>query len=161
MVIAELLFRLTGPEASRVAPVADQTNASISPHSTEPDTDMWEHHLEQQVERNQQIDSTERDQLIMARRRRGLFKEQGMRIERRCRISLVETTVHFCASHSKPWRDSNDEERKDGENGLPLAPSIDHLSDGGFISFEGSGELIVSPVAHNPSLERMGVITNV
>jgi len=31
------------------------------------------------------------------------------------------------------------------------------LLDKGFISFENSGELIISPVAHKPSLERMGV----
>jgi putative restriction endonuclease len=35
--------------------------------------------------------------------------------------------------------------------------SIDHLFDRGFISFETGGRLLVSPVAHGPSLERMGV----
>ena len=35
--------------------------------------------------------------------------------------------------------------------------STDHLFDRGFISFEGDGRLLVSPVAHAPSLERMGV----
>jgi hypothetical protein len=29
----------------------------------------------------------------------------------------------------------------------------------GFISFENSGELIISPVTHRPSLQRMGVPT--
>jgi hypothetical protein len=83
-----------------------------------------------------------------------------MRIEHRCRITLVENPAHLRASHSKPWRDSNDEERLDGENDLLLTPSIDHLFDRGFISFEDSGELIVSPVTHKPSLERMGVVTD-
>jgi hypothetical protein len=51
-------------------------------------------------------------------------------------------------------------ERLDGENGLLLTPSIDHLFDRGFIiSFQNNGELIVSPVAYTPSLERMGVST--
>jgi putative restriction endonuclease len=40
-----------------------------------------------------------------------------------------------------------------------LTPSIDHLFDRGFIGFEDSGDLIVSPVAHLPSLQRMGVET--
>jgi len=40
-----------------------------------------------------------------------------------------------------------------------LAPSIDHLFDRGFIGFEDSGDLIVSPVAHRQSLQRMGVET--
>ena len=62
-------------------------------------------------------------------------------------------------SHCKPWRDSNNEERLDGENGLLLTPSIDHLFDKGFIGFEDSGRLIISPVAHRPSLQKMGVET--
>ena len=45
------------------------------------------------------------------------------------------------------------------ENGLLLTPSIDHLFDRGFIGFEDSGRLIISPVAHRPSLARMGIET--
>jgi len=46
-----------------------------------------------------------------------------------------------------------------GDNGLLLTPSIDHLFDRGFIGFEDNGELIISPVAHRASLERMGIET--
>ena len=61
------------------------------------------------------------------------------------------------ASHVQPWRDSSNEQRLDGENGLLLTPTVDHLFDKGFISFEDSGQLIVSPVADPKSLQRMGV----
>jgi hypothetical protein len=81
------------------------------------------------------------------------------RIESRCRITGVENPVHLVASHCKPWRDSTNEERLDGENGLLLTPSIDHLFDRGFIGFEDNGKLIISPVAHRPSLQRMGIDT--
>ena len=37
---------------------------------------------------------------------------------------------------------------------------MDHLFDRGFISFEDSGLVIVSPVAHAPSLNRMGLATD-
>jgi len=47
----------------------------------------------------------------------------------------------------------------DGENGLLLTPSIDHLFDRGFITFEDSGRLVLSPVADLTSLKRMGVPT--
>jgi hypothetical protein len=43
---------------------------------------------------------------------------------------------------------------------LLLTPTIDHLFDRGFISFENNGELLISPVAHGESLNKMGVITN-
>jgi len=52
------------------------------------------------------------------------------------------------------------QERLNGENGLLLTATIDHLFDRGFISLEDSGVLIISPVAHAPSLNRMGVETN-
>jgi len=82
-----------------------------------------------------------------------------MGIERRCRITGVENPIHLVASHCKPWRDSTNEERLNGENGLLLTPTIDHLFDRGFISFESSGTLIISPVAHLPSLRRIRVDT--
>jgi hypothetical protein len=44
-----------------------------------------------------------------------------------------------------------------GESGLLLTPSIDHLFGRGFIGFEGNGNVIISPVAHRPSLDRMGI----
>jgi hypothetical protein len=57
-------------------------------------------------------------------------------------------------------RDSTNTERLNGENGLLLTPTIDHLFDRGFIGFEGTGNLIISPVAHRPSLARLGIDTN-
>jgi hypothetical protein len=40
-----------------------------------------------------------------------------------------------------------------------LTPRIDHLFDRGFLGFEDSGRLEISPVAHVPSLWRMGIDT--
>lgn len=82
-----------------------------------------------------------------------------MKIERRCRITGVDNPIHLVASHCKPWRDSTNEERLNGENGLLLTRSIDHLFDSGSIGFGDSDRLVISPVAHRPSLERMGVNT--
>lgn len=82
-----------------------------------------------------------------------------MQIERRCRITGVGNPIYLVASHCKPWLDSTNEERLNGENGLLLTPSIDHLFDRGFIGFEDSGRLVISPVAHLPSLQRMGIDT--
>ena len=46
-----------------------------------------------------------------------------------------------------------------GRTDSSLTPSINHLFDRGFFGLRGNGELIVSPVAHRPSLERMGINT--
>lgn len=95
--------------------------------------------------------------IVLARRGQWLFKARVMRIEHACRITGVSREEHLRASHCKPWRDATNEERLDGENGLLLTPTIDHLSDRGFIGFEENGRVIVSPVAHSESLRRMGI----
>ena len=38
-----------------------------------------------------------------------------------------------------------------------LTPSLDHLFDRGFITFENDGRFLISAVAHKESLQRMGV----
>lgn len=121
------------------------------------DLDMWEGRLEQQVAGDLTLPDTDRIALVRARKGQGLFRDRVGHIEKRCRITGVENPVHLVASHCKPWRDATNDERLDGENGLLLTPTIDHLFDRGFIGFEDSGQLIISPIAHRPSLQRMGI----
>ena len=78
-------------------------------------------------------------------------------IEGACRITGVTRVEHLRASHCKPWRDSSNEERLDGANGLLLTPNADHLFDRGFIGFEDNGDVLISPVAHKDSLARLGI----
>jgi hypothetical protein len=154
--LAETLAGLIGAEAQALI-------GSISvgaPMQTNDDLDWWEHRIEDRIGTDTSIPPTDREAIIRARRGQGLFKQRVMEIEQRCRITGVTNPVHLIASHCKPWRDSTNPERLDGENGLLLTPSIDHLFDRGFIGFEDNGTLIVSPVAHKPSLDRMGIDTN-
>jgi hypothetical protein len=118
---------------------------------------LWEEHLEQGIRNDTQIVATEREALVLARRGQGLFRQRVSEIELRCRVTGVDRQEHLRASHCKPWRDCTNSERLDPNNGLMLTPSIDHLFDRGFISFSRDGVLLISPVAHRPSLRRMGV----
>jgi hypothetical protein len=152
--LAEVLVGLIGAEVQPIALAAQD----VKPVSDD-DLDVWEAKLEKQVADNAAIPETERLAIIRARNGQGLFKERVGKIETKCRITGVQNPVHLRASHCKPWRDSNNEERLDGENGLLLTPTIDHLFDRGFIGFEDTGRLIISPVAHGPSLQRMGIDT--
>lgn len=106
---------------------------------------------------DQTLPDTERTAVILARRGQGLFKQRVMQIEQACRITGVSRVEHLRASHCKPWRDSNNLERLDGENGLLLTPNADHLFDRGFISFDDAGDVLISPVAHMDSLARLGL----
>ena len=117
----------------------------------------WED-IEQRRIIDAEIPNTTRQSLIKARIGQGLFKERMItRIERSCRITFVDNPAHLIGSHIKPWRESTNEERLAGSNGLLLTPTADHLFDRGFISFEDSGEVMVSPVADVTSLKRMGL----
>ena len=117
----------------------------------------WEDNLQRRIAANDSVPETTRQALIQARRGQGLFKQNVSAYERECRITHVDNPVHLIASHIKPWREASDEERLSGGNGLLLTPSIDHLFDRGFISFDDDGGVLVSPVADRESLHRMGV----
>jgi len=90
------------------------------------------------------IGPTEKQTLVNARRGQGLFRERVIQLEGKCRVTGVDLVDHLRASHIKPWKMSSDQEKLDGNNGLLLAPHIDHLFDQGFISFSDFGDLIVS-----------------
>jgi putative restriction endonuclease len=120
----------------------------------------WEERESRQISENLQLPETEKQALIKARRGQGLFRQRVAHIERFCRVTHVDQPEHLIASHIKPWRESDNRERLSEVNGLLLTPTIDHLFDRGFISFENGGELLVSPVAHEGSLNKMGIITD-
>jgi len=150
--LAQALIGLIGREVSALAVAA----RDVKPIPAD-DLEMWERTLERQVTNDSSIRETERQALIRARNGQGLFRDRVSKIETKCRVTGVENPVHLVASHCKPWRDSTNEERLNGDNGLLLTPSIDHLFDRGFIGFEDNGKLIISPVAHKRSLQRMGI----
>lgn len=90
------------------------------------------------------IPVTEREQLAKARVGQGLYRSRVELIEAGCRLTGVTDRRFLRASHIKPWSKSDSREKLDGNNGLLLAPHIDHLFDKGFISFEDNGRLLRS-----------------
>ena len=157
-VLASILFSLIGAEVNQVADAGREVSR-IERDSPAPERDIeeWERRIEVAIDTSAAIPETERTALVQARRGQGIFRDNVRSIERACRITHVERMEHLIASHIQPWRDSSNEARLDGENGLLLTPTVDHLFDKGFISFENTGQLIVSPVADPVSLKRMGV----
>ena len=101
---------------------------------------------EQELILDQSVPETEKATLILARRGQGVFRSRVENFERSCRITGVDKPELLIASHIKPWKASNNEERINGHNGLFLSPHVDRLFDSGFISFEDTGEILVSPL---------------
>ena len=153
--LAAVLVDLLGAEARDL--VLGYRVAEEAPITSAIGLVEWEEHELSEVKADTSLPETDRQAIVLARRGQGLFKKRVMKIEHACRITGVNREEHLRASHCKPWRDATNEERLDGENGLLLTPSIDHLFDRGFIAFEDTGQVIVSPVAHRESLLRMGI----
>ena len=93
---------------------------------------------------------------MKARVGQGIFRANVACVEPECRITKVSNPAYLIASHIKPWRHATNEERLSAQNGLLLAPHADFLFDRGFISF-ADGQLLVSPVADEKSLVKLGV----
>lgn len=110
--------------------------------------DKYIEQIEEQEEisaiKDADIQSTEKDQLIKARKGQGKFRKNVEKIEEKCRVTGVKNKNMLIASHIKPWRQSENIERLDGNNGLLLSPHIDKLFDQGWITFSDSGDLICS-----------------
>ena len=156
--LALVLADLLGSEVGALA--RSEAGAESKLFVPNPDIVLWEEHVRKGIEGDATLPETAKEALVLARRGQGLFRKNVQSIEQRCRVTGVDRPEHLRASHCKPWRDSSNEERLDGENGLLLTPSIDHVFDRGFISFRDDGRLLISPVAHQLSLARMGIATD-
>lgn len=89
---------------------------------------------------------TEAEARILARVGQGEFRAHVLaQWDGKCAVTGESVPEVVRASHIKPWRESNDGERLDPDNGLPLIATLDALFDTGLISFGKSGAVIVSP----------------
>jgi HNH endonuclease len=100
---------------------------------------------------------TFREQLVRSRRGQGVFRSNVLLRESHCRVTMVDEPRHLTASHIKPWKNSTDEQRLDGANGLLLSPHIDHLFDEGYITFSKGQELVIVPEVRNTLLDAWGI----
>lgn len=85
------------------------------------------------------VPETQRVQLVKARVGQGLFRSLVLLKHPVCRVTGVADKRLLRASHIKPWKDSDNFERLDGNNGIMLSPHVDALFDQGLMSFEDNG----------------------
>lgn len=100
------------------------------------------------------IEETTKKMLVSSRIGQGLYRNNVLCVEASCRVTGIEDERFLIASHIKPWRDCDNQERLDTENGLMLSPHIDKLFDQGYISFTDEGALLVSPQINPMLLEQ-------
>jgi len=121
--------------------------------------DILEADETRQIIRNPEIPETEKQQLVKARIGQGQFRDQLLSYWRRCCLTGCDLQGVLRASHIKPWRASTNAERLDLFNGLLLSPNMDALFDKGLISFQDTGEIIVSSQLSDSSLKSLGFTT--
>jgi putative restriction endonuclease len=104
-----------------------------------------------------ELQQAEKLELLKARRGQGLYRANLEAIESACRLTGLLDRRHLRAIHIKPWRQSSDEEKLDGCNGLLLSPHLEHLFCRGYISFSDAGELLVSRYLNPAVLDKWGL----
>jgi putative restriction endonuclease len=87
---------------------------------------------------------TEQEQIVVSRIGQGNFRRNVIRLWGSCSVTGLQNVSLLRASHIKPWKDSNNVDRLSPYNGLLLIPDYDFLFDKGYISFNNSGDVLIS-----------------
>jgi len=87
---------------------------------------------------------TEQEQIVVSRLGQGNFRRNVIRLWGSCSVTGLQSVSLLRASHIKPWKDSDNNERLTPYNGLLLIPDYDFLFDRGYISFKNNGTVLVS-----------------
>ncbi|MRT38763.1 HNH endonuclease [Acinetobacter sp. RIT698] len=109
------------------------------------------------IKNNPKIKATEKEQLIKARIGQGNFRKSLIDLWGQCCISHTNLIQVLRASHIKPWKDCNNEERLNKFNGLLLTPNFDVLFDCGLISFSDKGSILISKLLSNDQCKILGI----
>lgn len=102
---------------------------------------------------------TEAERMVVQRVGQNLFRSALLDYwNGRCCVTSLAVPGLLRASHIKPWANcESDDERLDVFNGLLLAPHIDALFDGGWISFSDEGCVLVSDTLPPSARTQLGV----
>lgn len=106
------------------------------------------------------LSTTERDAIVTARVGQGPFRDKLINYWGSCAVTGLSIIELLIASHSKPWKRSNNHERLDHYNGLLLSPNLDKAFDKGFISFRSDRLILISPHLEKEQIESLGINHN-
>lgn len=85
------------------------------------------------------------------------FRTTLLSHEKKCKICGLSNESFLIASHIKPWSVSDKFEKVDTNNGFLLCPHHDKLFDGGYISFQDDGEIIISSLINKNDQSLMNI----
>jgi len=91
-----------------------------------------------------ELKETEKEALIKIRIGQSKFRQNLIKYWKGCSVTNYKDEKLLIASHIKPWKDSDNNEKLDIYNGLLLIPNLDKLFDKGYISFDDKGCILFS-----------------
>ena len=103
--------------------------------------------------------TTEAERLVIQRVGQDLFRAALLDYwQGTCCVTGLAIPSLLRASHIQPWaKCATDEERLDVFNGLLLAPHVDALFDGGWISFSDAGAMVISAALPDVARTQLGI----
>lgn len=112
---------------------------------------------ERAIEEDNELSETEKETLILARRGQGRFRADVINRNKCCPFTGVTDSRLLIASHIKPWRESSNRQRLDGNNGFAFTPTYDRLFDQGYISFNDDKKLLISCKLDKECVKALGL----
>lgn len=101
---------------------------------------------------------TERRGLVTSRVGQGAYRKSILyRWNCKCAVTQFNKPDILIASHIVAWKNANDNERLDVDNGILLSPNYDALFDQNLISFENNGKIILSEKLLESNYSELGV----
>ena len=101
---------------------------------------------------------TERKGLVTSRVGQGSYRDKIIeRWNKTCPITKCKVVTILISSHIKSWKESNNEERLDVDNGILLSPNVDSLFDKHLISFSEDGQMLLSDKISEEILTQLGI----
>lgn len=115
--------------------------SEFSPYYDEDEGEVQQ--IEQELD-ELQVEGNDRESLIKVRTNQGIFRKRLLAKYQKCCLCRVHNIEFLIASHIKPWNTCDPHEKLDVNNGFLLCPNHDKLFDGGWISFDDTGLIMIS-----------------
>ena len=84
------------------------------------------------------------DQKIYKKNQEIIRRKLLIKFNKKCAVTGIDEEEILLASHILPWKDADNFQRLDIENGILLNPFYDKLFDKFFISFSDNGKIVLS-----------------
>ena len=101
---------------------------------------------------------TERKGLVTSRVGQGAYRKSILyRWDFKCAVTGFNNPRVLIASHILPWKESSDLQKLDVDNGILLSPNYDGLFDRNLISFDESGNIMLSRELKSSNYNKLSI----